>query len=133
MVDAVNVLSAGLRLDSWLWRARFYKTRGKAAAAIKGGAVHVNGARARTSRRVRLADQLQMTHPGGRYAITILGIPSRRGSAPEASACYRIDEHVEPEARRASISDPTASHAAPTRRPDKQARRQLRQLKGRHT
>ena len=116
---------AELRIDNWLWFARFYKSRGLATQAVKGGAVHVNGARVRSSRRLRVNDTLQMTHPGGRFVITVLDIPSRRGPATEASACYRIEEHVRPEVRRKKAS------AGISTRPDKKGRRQLRKLKGR--
>jgi ribosome-associated heat shock protein Hsp15 len=131
---AVNDHSAyegGLRVDSWLWRTRFYKTRGNAAEAVKGGAVHVNGARVKSSRLIKPPDTLQLTHPGGRYVLTVIGIPRRRGPAPEAQACYRVDEHVEPERRRPSLDHPGLESVGPDKRPDKKSRRRLRQLKGR--
>lgn len=126
-----SVHEGGLRLDSWLWRTRFYKTRGKAAEAIKGGAVHVNGSRVKSARLIRPPDTLQLTHPAGRYVLTVVDIPGRRGPAAEARACYRVEEHVAPLRRRPSMSQPGLDSVAPDRRPDKKSRRRLRQLKGR--
>jgi ribosome-associated heat shock protein Hsp15 len=119
-----------LRIDSWLWRTRFYKTRGLAATAVKGGRVHVNGKRVKNSQLLRAADVLQITHPQGDYRLTVLSIPQRRGPAAEVEGCYRIDQLLVNEARRRTSRRIAQASGAPAKRPDKQARRQLRQLKG---
>ncbi|MFW2404480.1 MAG: RNA-binding S4 domain-containing protein [Gammaproteobacteria bacterium] len=121
----------GLRVDSWLWRTRFYRSRGKAAEAVKGGAVHVNGARVKSSRLVKPPDTLELTHAGGRYVLTVTDIPRRRGPAAEVSACYRVESHIEPQRRRPSPGHPGLESIGPDKRPDKKSRRRLRQLKGR--
>ena len=120
----------GLRVDRWLWRTRFYKTRTQAAAAVQGGRVHVNGARAKSARAIRVGDVLQISHGRGKYRLTVLAIPHRRGPGAEAAACYRTDELVPESGERAQ----RGSHdqmAAPAKRPDKRSRRRLRALKGR--
>lgn len=122
--------SAALRIDSWLWRTRFYKTRGLAATAVKGGRVQVNGKRVKNSRLVRAADVLTIAHPRGDYRLTVLSIPKRRGPVAEVENYYRIDQlHINEAPRRTSrrIAQDAGS---PAKRPDKQARRKLRALKG---
>ncbi|MBT8441384.1 MAG: RNA-binding S4 domain-containing protein [Gammaproteobacteria bacterium] len=121
----------GLRIDSWLWRTRFYKTRGRAAEAVKGGAVHVNGVRVKSSRLIKPTDTLQLTHPGGRFVLTVIELPRRRGPASEAQACYRVDEHEEATRRRSSRDRTGLESVGPDKRPDKKSRRQLLRLKRR--
>jgi ribosome-associated heat shock protein Hsp15 len=129
-MSGVQQLSAeSLRIDSWLWRTRFYKSRSQASAAVSGGRVHLNGQRIKSSRTVGQGDTLQITHPAGDYRITVLGIPARRGPAPEVQACYRQDEFI----ARAGGKNRGASGGAspaPAGRPDKKSRRSLRVLKG---
>ena len=119
-----------LRVDSWLWRTRFYKTRGLAAAAVKGGRVHVNGKRVKNSRLVKAADVLQITHRRGDYHLTVLGIPERRGPVVEVESCYRIDHLLADDARRRKSRLVAQDSGSPLKRPDKQGRRKLRALKG---
>lgn len=118
-----------LRIDSWLWRTRFYKTRGLAATAVKSGRVQLNGSRVRSSRLVKVDDALHISHQRGNYRLTVTGMPSRRGPAAEVESCYRLDEFVETGRRRSA--GPDAAHpGALTRRPDKKERRKLRAIKG---
>jgi ribosome-associated heat shock protein Hsp15 len=118
-----------LRLDSWLWRTRFFKTRTLASQAVSGGHVHLNGHRVKNSRPVKCGDQLRITNPIGEYRITVLNIPHRRGPAAEAAACYRQDELLQKTLGRGAAF---GSHLdAPPKRPDKKSRRSLRALKGR--
>lgn len=119
-----------LRIDSWLWRTRFYKTRGLAATEVKGGRVHVNGKRVKNSQLIRATDVLQIAHPSGNYQLTVLSIPQRRGPVVEVASCYRVDEVLVSEARRRASRSSAQASGAPNARPDKQARRKLRQLKG---
>ena len=120
-----------LRIDSWLWRTRFYKTRSLAAAAVKGGRVHVNGKRVKNSRLVKIADVLQIKHPRAQYQLTILGIPGRRGPATEVETAYRVDHRDDHDARRGDSRVFAPDSGAPLKRPGKQDRRKLRALKGR--
>lgn len=119
---------ATLRVDSWLFRARFYKSRSLAATAVSGGHVHLNGSRVKTSRGVSPGDILAIRHARGRYRIRITGIPTRRGPAGEAEEHYEIVEFEPAAVRRDGRAD---GAAAPRKRPDKRGRRRLRELKGR--
>ncbi|MDH3977142.1 MAG: S4 domain-containing protein [Gammaproteobacteria bacterium] len=116
-----------LRIDRWLWQTRFFKTRGKAAVAVKGGLVHVNGERVKVSRIVRSDDVIKVTRGTERITVTVLGMPERRGSAAEVAAFYQLDEVVD-ERITASIGRAPEAFVS---RPDKKGRRQLRRLKGR--
>jgi ribosome-associated heat shock protein Hsp15 len=122
---------ATLRLDKWLWCARFFKSRGLAQEAVEGGHVQVNGERAKASRPVRVGDRLRITRERERYEVEVTGIPVRRGPATEARRHYL--ETPESEAARAHARE-LARLSAPVSggRPDKRERRDLlRALKGR--
>ena len=119
-----------LRIDSWLWRTRFYKTRGLAATAVKSGRVNLNGKRVKNSRLVKLADALQINHPRGDYQLTVLSIPDRRGPVTEVERCYRIDQLLNDDVRQRKTRFIGQASGSPAKRPDKQDRRKLRALKG---
>lgn len=120
-----------LRLDKWLWCARFFKSRGLAHEAVEGGHVQVNGERVKASRHVRVGDRLRITRERERYEVEVTGIPARRGPAPEARQHYL--ETSESEAARAHARELDRLTApAASGRPDKRERRDLlRMLKGR--
>jgi len=121
---------AALRIDAWLWRTRFYKTRSGAAKAVGKGQVRVAGQRVKASRVIRVTEALQVDLPDRQLAITVMDIPGRRGPAVEALACYRIDTAVELRTQRRG-EHVFGAAPAPPKRPDKQDRRKLRALKGR--
>lgn len=78
-----------VRLDKWLWAARFYKTRALATEAVQGGRVHVNGQRVKPARDVREGDEVQVTRPGSPATVVIVrDISDRRGPASEAQKLY---------------------------------------------
>ncbi|HMB74314.1 MAG TPA: RNA-binding S4 domain-containing protein [Gammaproteobacteria bacterium] len=119
-----------LRIDKWLWCARFYKTRSLAAQAVNGGHVRVNGARVKPARDLVVGDELAIVRGSERIECTVLALPGRRGPAGEARACYReSDESIakresralEHRALSAVLRQPTAG------RPDKKTRRLLRE------
>jgi ribosome-associated heat shock protein Hsp15 len=118
-----------LRLDKWLWHARFFKSRSQASDAVAGGLVHINDERVKPSRDVKVGDRLYITRSETRMEVTVLRIPQRRGPATEAQQCY--EESVESVQRRSQRRE-QARYAppAPLRRPDKHARKALRGLKG---
>ncbi len=119
-----------LRIDKWLWHSRFFKTRGLAAKAVAGGHVHVNGARAKPSRTVRVGDRLQITRDRLTWRLTVLALPPRRGPAREAEACYHEEQGSRRE-REALIETLRQNRRAMPRtvgRPDKHTRRELRRL-----
>lgn len=121
-------MSAGagaLRVDKWLWAARFFKTRALAAEAIDAGRVAVNGERARASKAVRPGDALVIRRPPFEHAVTVLGVSDRRGPASQAQALY--EETPESRARRAALAAELKSMPPPVfkGRPTKRDRRTL--------
>ena len=86
-----------VRLDKWLWAARFFKTRALATEAVNGGRVHLNGQRAKPSKDVRLDDEIVITRPGSApMTLHIRALSDRRGPASEAQALYEeTSESVE--------------------------------------
>lgn len=90
---------AKVRLDKWLWAARFYKTRALATEAVNGGRVHVNGQRVKPARDVRMGDEIEITRPGhSPLTVIVQGLSDRRGPATEAQGLY--EETPESEAAR---------------------------------
>src|SRR5688500_20142151 len=73
-----------LRIDKWLWFARFFKSRSQATAAVAGGLVHVNDERVKPSRGIYVDDRLTITRDETRIEVIVTGLPVRRGAAPEA-------------------------------------------------
>jgi ribosome-associated heat shock protein Hsp15 len=118
------------RIDKWLWFARFYKSRSQATDAVTGGRVHVNGERVKPAHDVKIGDRLLISRDTIRVDITVIDIPTRRGPAAEAQACY--EELPASIAERQQRRDERRfAPQAPQSRPDKHARRELRQLRGR--
>ncbi len=115
---------AGLRIDKWLWYARFFRTRSLAQAAVEGGHVQVNDDRVKASRSVRIADRLRIQRDQERFEIEVIGIPARRGPATEARTHYRETAESEAARRQARELRRLTTHG-PTRRPDKRDRREL--------
>jgi len=118
----------GLRIDKWLWFARFFKSRSQATDAVAGGLVHVNGERVKASRELRPGDLLQITRDEVRFEVIVNTMPKRRGPASEAVLHYtETPESIrERELRRAQAR---MAPPAPDGRPDKHARRALRDLR----
>jgi ribosome-associated heat shock protein Hsp15 len=121
-----------VRLDKWLWAARFFKTRALAAEAIDGGRVDVNEDRAKRARHVRAGDLLRIRQGPIEWQIAVRGVAERRGSAEVARTLY---EETEAGARRRALvteqlrSMPTA-FAYGAGKPGKRDRRALRRFKG---
>ncbi|HEY6643389.1 RNA-binding S4 domain-containing protein [Povalibacter sp.] len=128
MIQDDTTPSDGLRIDKWLWCARFFKSRSQATDAVAGGLVHVNGERIKPSRLVQVGDRLQITRDEERFEVVVQGIPVRRGPAPEAHSHYAETEQsmAAREARRAFAK---LAAPAPAQRPDKHGRRALRDLR----
>jgi len=118
----------GLRLDKWLWFARFFKTRSQATDAVAGGLIHVNGERVKPAREVRIGDTLDITRDALRFTVTVRGLPGRRGPAAEAQAAYEetAESIAQRERKRAQLR---IMPPAPDTKPDKHARRELRNLR----
>ena len=90
--EAREARSGGVRIDKWLWAARFYKTRALARQAIETGKVEVGGQRAKPSRSVRIGDALVVVRGDERFEVEALGLSDVRGPASVAQALYRESE-----------------------------------------
>ncbi len=120
-----------VRLDKWLWAARFFKTRRLATEAIAGGHVHLDGQRVKPSRPVRVGDRLEIRKGEVRFEIDVLALSERRGPASKAAKLYReTPESLARREREREARRLVAQAPAPARRPDKRARRRLRDVKG---
>ncbi|MGY6587303.1 MAG: RNA-binding S4 domain-containing protein [Wenzhouxiangella sp.] len=125
-------MSDSVRLDKWLWAARFFKTRSMSQTAIKGGHVDINGQRAKPSRLVRTGDKLRITRGEYAYEIEVLDLSERRLSAPLARELYAESEASQ-KAREEKIEQNrllrSQNETAPQGRPDKRQRRQIKRLR----
>jgi ribosome-associated heat shock protein Hsp15 len=121
------------RVDRWLWFARFFRTRSLAAAAVTGGKVHVNSERVKPAREVAAGDRLDIAQGPDVVTIVVRALPSRRGPAAEAAACFEETDESQArrEAGRLDRRHQRELHVAPPSRPDKRGRRAIRQLHGR--
>ena len=122
---------ATVRIDAWLWAARFFKTRSLAKAAIATGKVELEGERvAKPSRSVRIGDALVVQRGEERFHVEVAGISDMRGPAKVAQALYRETEasRLAREQLRAQRAAEGAGYSAPESRRDKRARRLIRAL-----
>lgn len=121
-----------VRLDKWLWAARFFKTRALATEAVNGGKVHLQGHRIKPSRAVKLDDCFEIQRGYERFEVVVTGLSERRGSASQAQNLYRETEASQ--ARRADEAEKRklAALARPRSegRPDKKQRRQIHRFTG---
>ena len=120
-----------IRIDKWLWAARFFKTRSLAAETVAGGKVKVNGERAKAAKAVRLDDELSIHVGPYEYVVRVLSLSGRRGPAPEAALLYA--ESVQSKAVReqlaARLSAERIYDSHEKGRPTKRARRQIIRFK----
>jgi ribosome-associated heat shock protein Hsp15 len=116
---------ASLRLDKYLWAARFFKTRGLAAEAIDAGRVRVNGERAKPAKTVKPGDTLEVRRPPYEHIVKVLAVSDRRGPAVEAQTLY--EETPESRAKRELVAAELKALPPPIfkGRPTKKDRRTL--------
>lgn len=122
--------AASVRLDLWLWAARFFKTRSLAKHAIETGKIEIGGQRAKASRGVRIGDAMKVARAEEVFEIEVLALSDTRGSASIAQTLYAESEEsrLRREAERASRAAARAGYRAPETKPDKRARRLIRAL-----
>ena len=120
-----------VRLDKWLWAARFFKTRSLAKQAIEGGKVHYNGARSKVSKEVELGATLTIRHGWDEKEVAVTGLSDQRRGAAEAQLLYRetaasIAKRQAEADRRKAFKGLGLTH---TERPNKKQRRQIHRFK----
>ncbi|HEX5123499.1 MAG TPA: RNA-binding S4 domain-containing protein [Rhodanobacteraceae bacterium] len=117
-----------VRLDVWLWAARFFKTRSLAKQAIEGGRIDCNDAPAKPSKAVHAGDRVRVRRGEETFVVDVVALSEQRGPASVAQTLYR--ETDESRATREAIREQRRlqGHAAPATKPDKRARRLIRAL-----
>ena len=121
-----------IRIDKWLWAARFFKTRAQASKACDLGRIQSNGIAAKPAREVRIGDRLEVKNEGGDFQIEVLALSQMRGPAAVAQTLYR-----ESESSKAARAQLAAERKAmqqyaplPEHRPSKRDRRRIIQFRG---
>ena len=115
-----------MRLDKWLWAARFFKTRALASEAVEGGKVHLNGQRTKPGKDVRVGSQLQIHKAGLEWQIEVLELPTQRRPAAEAQGFY-VEDEASRHRREEAVADLRAARlAAPLQTPSKPSKRDRR-------
>ena len=122
-----------MRIDKWLWAARFFKTRSAATDAVGGGRIHVNGVRAKPAKEVVVGDVIEMTVADMPWTVVVRGLADKRGSASVAQTLYEETPESRTERER-RISDrrfvrPLGADLGA--RPTKRDRRRIDSLRGR--
>ena len=123
----------GVRMDKWLWAARFFKTRSLAGRACELGRIESNGQPAKAAREVRVGDLLRVKNPSGEFQIEVLALSEMRGPAPAALMLYRETE-ASRELRLKLAAERKAMPPVETTRegkPSKRDRREIARLRGR--
>ncbi len=123
----------GVRIDKWLWAARFFKTRALASRACELGRVQSNGQPVKPAREVRIGDMLRITNDGGDFQVEVLLLSDVRGPASVAQALYReteasLEQRLKVAAERRAMKQ---FEELPAGRPSKRDRRRIIQFRGR--
>ncbi len=120
-----------IRLDKWLWAARFYKTRNLAGEAIKGGKVHVNDVRVKPSKTVNIGQKVRLRKDNVEITVIIDGLAEKRGSAPMAQLLYTETEEsiTKREIACSQRKAIMAGQSYPSKRPNKKQRRSIIRFK----
>ncbi len=123
-----------MRLDKWLWAARFFKTRAKAKQAIEGGMVHIGGVRGKSSKELQLGDELVIRQGRDEKTVVVTGLSMQRQGAPEASLLYQesaesIHRREEEALHRKALA---GNKTAAIHKPTKKQRRQIHQFRDKY-
>lgn len=123
---------SGVRLDKWLWAARFFKTRGIARDAIDGGKIRVDGVKAKPSKAVTVGLQIEISKGQTVLIVDVMDVRGDRGSATKAQTLYEetTDSRLKRESKRDLRKFSHAGFQPPDHRPNKQERRQMTKFKG---
>lgn len=127
---AMHSDTATVRLDLWLWAARFFRTRSLAKHAIETGKIEIGGQRAKASRGVRVGDAMRIVRGDEVFEIEVLGLSDQRGAASVAQALYAESDASKAQrvATFATLRAARAGYQPPETKPDKRARRLIRAL-----
>jgi ribosome-associated heat shock protein Hsp15 len=122
-----------MRVDKWLWAARFFKTRSLATHACELGRIHSNGQSAKPAREVKVGDLLQVKNEGGEFEVEVLILSEVRGPATVAQTLYRETEASRESRLKLAEERKTTPHFEASRegKPSKRDRRDLDRLRGR--
>jgi ribosome-associated heat shock protein Hsp15 len=127
-------MASGVRIDKWLWAARFFKTRSLATEAVVGGRVRLNGDRVKPAKDVHVADVVEVRIGDVRWTVVVRGVAEKRGSATVAATLYKeTAESIAGRERTADerrVSRALGADGGP--RPTKQDRRRIEALHRRH-
>ena len=122
---------SGVRIDIWLWAARFFKTRALAKRACEIGRIQSNGNPAKPAREVRIGDRLRVVNDSGDFEIEVLGWSEMRGPAAVAQTLYRETEESRELRKKVAEERKTMPHLdASAGRPSKRDRRKISHLRG---
>ena len=117
---------SGIRLDKWLWAARFFKTRSLATDAVSGGKIKLNGAPTKPAREIKAGDRLDIFNGDTRWEVIVLALSEKRGPASEARLLYeetaesRAAREAEQMRRKFEVEPAADIHGRPTKRDHRQ-------------
>lgn len=119
-----------VRVDKWLWAARFFKTRSLAKAAIEGGKVQLAGQRVKVAREISVGDQLRIRQGYDERDVTVIALSDQRGPAKIAQTLYEETQaSIDRRQRAAEARKAAGAMARPTQRPGKHERKALEKLR----
>ncbi len=124
---------AGVRMDKWLWAARFFKTRALAAKACEMGRIESNGQAAKAAREVRVGDSLRVKNEGGEFQVEVLALSGMRGPAAVAQTLYRETDASREARLKAAEERKAMPHFEALRegKPSKRDRREIHRFRDR--
>ncbi|MFQ5519675.1 MAG: RNA-binding S4 domain-containing protein [Mariprofundus sp.] len=120
-----------VRIDRWLWAARFFKTRGLATDMVNGGHIKLNGDNIKASKQVQVGDTLSIVRNHEQYVVTVTGLAEKRGSATVAQTLYAETTESMQQREELKLLRKLTAPPAPEKRPDKKARGKIIRFKRR--